>query len=1343
MAWGAGTVTNATQAALQAALAGGGTVTFGVAGVITLTNTIIIAQDTVLDAAGFDVTINGGNAVRLFQVNSNVVLSVNGLTLANGSVLGVNGTDGSPPQVGGDGFGGGLLNLGGTVALTDCTLTNHSARGGNSGRATSILPSGSYAAGGNGYGAALCNLGGALRLTNCFLAGNSSLGGTSSPPGGPIAEGLSQAGSALGGAVYSANGPVLFQGVTLTSNSVTGGPREPVSGGVSVEVAGVGGEGFGGAGYATNSEVLLSDSVLDGNSANGGSGSGLGGGLCLDEGSSSMIRLCRFLGNAANGVTGHYSDPGGDAFGGAVFSGAELQIWDSTFSSNRCAGGTFGVPPGAAHGGAICSTNVLIINGCTFDDNRAVGGNATSPNAYEPEAGAPGQGGAIWSSGALAATNSTWATNQAVGGACAFSNYGTAPGGAGSGGAVCITGGQAVLVSLTIADNGANGGYGTALGPSQGGGLYNTNGAVTVLNSIIADSLSGGDVWGAVTDGGYNICSDGTAGFSATGSLNSTNPLLGPLADNGGPTLTLALLPGSPALDAIPSGFPAVDQRGTSRPQGPSADIGAFEAIGQSSQVTIVVQPAGATDPPGDDVTFTVVAAGSGSLSYQWYKDGAPVGGATNSLLTLTNVQATDAGAYSVGITSGSGQTFSESAVLAVDPSPVAPVDPRDLQWRFSGTTNNLRSAASGAGVLVVVGEGGTILSSTDTVTWTQRQAGTTADLYGVAFGNGTFVAVGGTTNSEILTSSDGILWTPQPAPGGNPLKAVAWGANTFVAVGEQGAILASTNGLVWTQRPTGVLNTLFAVTATSTDFDVLSGTPPLFVGVGEQGALLTSPDGLSWSIRNSGTLVDLYCVASVGTRVAAASLVAAGAHGTAVVSSDGANWAAATLPTSRDLYAAVGAGALGNGAVGQYAVAGSAGAFLTSIDGSAWSLPASGTIANLRGLLPLSGEFLAVGDGGAIRCGLAFLTRDSHVSADLHAVAWGKGTYVAVGDSGTIVSSANGGAWAAAQLGTNNLYSVAYGDGRFVAVGAGRAVLVSTNGRDWAATAVLVPPEAGYFVLEKVAYGNRSFVASGYYYIPGTAFDVALLAFSPDGADWKTTTALPPGYAEVLYTYPHYGNPYNAPLCAGPDAFVVPGNGLFTSTDGMTWTNRLPGAGFGLVAYGSSHYVALGWQSAAISSDGTNWNLATLPSGVDFTGVAWGQGSFLAAGGRFIAETADGANWTVGVLSSVPQVISGIIVGWVFDVACGGDSCVIVGNQGLILQSAPRVGPSQLQIAQSGNGATLAIISEPNKPVLIQSSTNLLAWDAGVSITPTNSITYVPVSPNSAGQTFFRLVTP
>lgn len=140
-----------------------------------------------------------------------------------------------PPSPGQDGFGAGILNLGGVVALTECAVTNHSAQGGKSGSDTA-LDLGTYAPGGNGFGAALCNLGGTLNLANCLLAGNSTLGGISSDPmdfRALTSVGEAIGGGALGGAIYSANGPVYLKGVTFASNGSTGGPRSMTTGSTS------------------------------------------------------------------------------------------------------------------------------------------------------------------------------------------------------------------------------------------------------------------------------------------------------------------------------------------------------------------------------------------------------------------------------------------------------------------------------------------------------------------------------------------------------------------------------------------------------------------------------------------------------------------------------------------------------------------------------------------------------------------------------------------------------------------------------------------------------------------------------------------------------------------------------------------------------------------------------------------------------------------------------------------------------------------------------------------------------------------------------------------------------
>ena len=115
----------------------------------------------------------------------------------------------------------------------------------------------------------------------------------------------------------------------------------------------------------------------------------------------------------------------------------------------------------------------------------------------------------------------------------------------------------------------------------SGGGMYNSDSGPAVKNTILAGNTPD-DCNGSVTSGGYNL--EGGASCSCTEPTDqqNTDPLLGPLQDNGGQTLTRTLLLGSPALDAIPppyNGLVPTDQRGFLRPYpvGGLADIGAVE----------------------------------------------------------------------------------------------------------------------------------------------------------------------------------------------------------------------------------------------------------------------------------------------------------------------------------------------------------------------------------------------------------------------------------------------------------------------------------------------------------------------------------------------------------------------------------------------------------------------------------------------------------------------------------------------------------------------------------------------------------------------------------------------
>src|SRR5204863_6425984 len=126
-----------------------------------------------------------------------------------------------------------------------------------------------------------------------------------------------------------------------------------------------------------------------------------------------------------------------------------------------------------------------------------------------------------------------------------------ATGGQAYGGALCNLRGVVELTYSTIAGNSAIGGVGLATNSTGfGGGLQNaTNGTLTLSGTIVANSPSGGNASGPLVDNGYNLSSDASCAFAAVGSLNNTDPVVSSLGDFGGPTPTVALLAGSPAIN--------------------------------------------------------------------------------------------------------------------------------------------------------------------------------------------------------------------------------------------------------------------------------------------------------------------------------------------------------------------------------------------------------------------------------------------------------------------------------------------------------------------------------------------------------------------------------------------------------------------------------------------------------------------------------------------------------------------------------------------------------------------------------------------------------------------------
>jgi hypothetical protein len=267
------------------------------------------------------------------------------------------------------------------------------------------------------------------------------------------------------------------------------------------------------------------------------------------------------------GLTIENGNFGGYPYGSGIANGGTLTLYDSTVSGNSASDFV----------GGIYNYGTLTLTNSTVSGNSA-----------------PSEVGGIFNNGGLTLTNSTVSGNSSRVGGGIF-NIGTL-----------------TLTNSTVSGNSAS---------DAGGGIYNGGGTVIVKNTILANNSSGGNCAGRpFTSQGHNLSDDGScAGFFIfVGDLNNTPAGLDPsgLQNNGGPTKTIALLPGSPAVDAIPvspvnyctdrTGMPVTtDQRGVTRPQGPACDIGAFELEQADAAITATGTTFGATE----GVTFTGTVA--------------------------------------------------------------------------------------------------------------------------------------------------------------------------------------------------------------------------------------------------------------------------------------------------------------------------------------------------------------------------------------------------------------------------------------------------------------------------------------------------------------------------------------------------------------------------------------------------------------------------------------------------------------------------------------------------------------------------------------------------------------
>jgi Bacterial Ig-like domain (group 3)/Right handed beta helix region len=599
-------------------------------------------------------TISGNNAVEVFLVDGGVTASISDLTITGGTAS-----------------AGGGINNNGSLALSDSVISGNTATGDGGGN-TSVAADGASSGGGifNAYQATVINcvfandegydgggiwIGASLSVSGSTFKGNAVTdngGGLYNQGTLSVSDDTVTGNTAAnaGGGLFNLSGALTLSGGTIsdnTANSAYGAGGGGIWNDATLSLAectmtrnaapangGVGGGGI--FNYSTGTLTVTGCTVADnmtsteggglfnwggavveGCTVAGNSAGGSGGGI--DNMGSLTVCASSFTGSTARIGGGGISNSGAINVTGTSFSNDQVTsngsgggfgnsgtgtITDCTFTGNSISIGGFG--GGLANGGS------LTISGSTFGGNTdeygaAISNGGTMTLSTSTVSGNSGSfGGGIINSGSLTVSACTVSGNTG-----------------GDGGGINQSGGTLELINSTVAGNSAGLGAGiydsspgltvinSTIAYNSGYGVYNAGGAPTLDNTIV-DWNYGPDAGGTAFNSAsaYNLIGiDNTGSFSGNGNLvGVTNPGLGILANNGGPTQTIALLAGSRAINAgstalalDQNGSPlTTDQRGAGFPRivGGTVDIGAFEGptvIGSPTVYTVDLTSASGT----------------------------------------------------------------------------------------------------------------------------------------------------------------------------------------------------------------------------------------------------------------------------------------------------------------------------------------------------------------------------------------------------------------------------------------------------------------------------------------------------------------------------------------------------------------------------------------------------------------------------------------------------------------------------------------------------------------------------------------------------------------------------
>jgi hypothetical protein len=465
----------------------------------------------------------------------------------------------------------------GDLTLNDVTIQNGSAPSGggiyNGGTVTvnNSTISGNYASSFGGGG--IFNRSGTVTVNNSTLSGNLAFefgGGIYNRFGSTmtVSNSIISGNRSSGYYSYGSEGGGIFNYGTMTVSSST----------LSYNRAGYGG----GGGICNRGTMTVSSSTLSGNTAEDNGGGGIYNNGTMTVSNSTLS------GNTADG--GGISDYIA-GFGGGIRNSGTMTVNNSTISDNY-AGSTYSY---GSFGGGIYNRGTMTVSSSTISGNWA----RNSSYDYDRYT----LGGGIANSGTVTVTNSTLSGNSA--------NFG---GGIFNGGIFGGTGSTATFSNSTLSGN-------SAFGGADGGGIFNDTGnTATFSNSIVANSLFASGECAGITPPTftYSLVEDGSCSVTDGIDGNKTgDPQLGPLADNGGPTLTHT--PNSASSPVVDTGSNALvpaevttDQRGFERiwdggparsPAAPVVDMGSVE-FDAPTAVTLVA--------------LTAVADAQGNVTIAW-----------------------------------------------------------------------------------------------------------------------------------------------------------------------------------------------------------------------------------------------------------------------------------------------------------------------------------------------------------------------------------------------------------------------------------------------------------------------------------------------------------------------------------------------------------------------------------------------------------------------------------------------------------------------------------------------------------------------------------------------------